>query len=1283
MEKSIQIGLDDLEAITREFPKWQRDGVRDVKCSLGVMRLMFQCRKIWCEDARSEFSLCTMEETVVKTSLEIQLLYLTLKEASNDHVIFEPGGNRFYEFLDEIVESIGQGMKEAFDIVSDVVRKTSSSSHLETEDLLNIIDAILHILPEFLGGSYDDDIAVTVRSLKNFILFAALQGLEHPQTRPLLVHVQASVFHLAHSIFELELLDHDDHLFGSIDSIDPFKSPGTCDIYLGVLQEALELRQSSIHLIPESNALESSLAFVGSLRSFLFRIIFRGEFHWYTFDHQIRKLYEGLEFIKTALREHQDKVGEYYEKMNDLIPPLICEAGLIIFYLIRGYEVEEGMVKMPEAFLSDFEEKLELVKGAKEAASRYSLTSASYFRHTNLLGFIDSFLKKIHSFNFNGPDSVIASEKNQVQAVYDDLEFLRSFLVSALLEPDQNKKLKTLWNRIATVAYEAEFVLDSLIKGDDLQNSVVMLNTIIEEIELIKIQAMGNSHKKRKIIQEQNITETKSNMQSLGKLPEVNEIVVGLDDETQNIIDRLTRGTKKLDIVSIVGMAGLGKTTLAKRVYLHISIIYHFQIRSWGTVSQVYNKKNLLLEILRGVDVESTGKHSEMNEDDLARRLYQCLKRKRYLIILDDIWDAEAWGNLRFSFPDDGYGSRILLTSRDENVASQIEPHSQPPHSLRFLTSDESVELFRKKMPFIEDSPSEVLERGKTIVQRYKGLPLMIIVIAGILSNIEPSTWGEVEETLNKGIDQVNDTIELSYNHLPDHLKPCFLYFGAYEEDQQIPVREMLWLWIAEGFVMNTGRDCIEDVAESYMMELIQRSLVMVGGKEPGGKMEFCILHDVLREFCLRKSNKEDFLLRLQGVELGSSIDPSMLHRSLVYTNRVEDFVEVRLFCPRLRTLFLVADYKEMFAFVEPWYGILYKFCESKFLGVLDLRGIYEFEFFPCVILLLVELRYLAMYTRRDTEIPSSIERLWKLETFVVVGYDKLIFLRDTLWNMKRLRHLYSSRNLWRLPRESPRHLPNLENLQILSRAAFADFQELNEVIGKCPSIRILKCVVDNPPTPGGTSRIIALDCLNQLESLSLSSNFFSEDLDYQFQFPLNLKELTLSKFRLPWSKISTIHRLKNLEVLKLVDDAFIEENWDMKEEEEIFPNLIFLKLKRLDLGRWTGGSDETFPRLEKLVLQACDDLVELPSCLAQIPKLEMIEVISCSGVVDSIKQIHEMLVNEGKEEVIKILIKPSQWDDESKTFDELDHALSEDNTTQSSNEMDYDYAFPDEGTDE
>ncbi|KAK6787272.1 hypothetical protein RDI58_015797 [Solanum bulbocastanum] len=133
---------------------------------------------------------------------------------------------------------------------------------------------------------------------------------------------------------------------------------------------------------------------------------------------------------------------------------------------------------------------------------------------------------------------------------------------------------------------------------------------------------------------------------------------------------KLTGGTKELDVPSIFGMPGLGKTTLAMKVYNNPSIVGHFDVKVWCDVSQSYNRRTLLVEIFK----QATNDNSEIKEDvDIADKLQKALKGKRYLIMLHDIWEVEAWEDLGLCFPNGEYGSRVMVTTRIEQVATHLQ----------------------------------------------------------------------------------------------------------------------------------------------------------------------------------------------------------------------------------------------------------------------------------------------------------------------------------------------------------------------------------------------------------------------------------------------------------------------------------------------------------------------------------------------------------------------------------------------------------------------------------
>ncbi|KAL3508892.1 hypothetical protein ACH5RR_028293 [Cinchona calisaya] len=284
-------------------------------------------------------------------------------------------------------------------------------------------------------------------------------------------------------------------------------------------------------------------------------------------------------------------------------------------------------------------------------------------------------------------------------------------------------------------------------------------------------------------------------------------------------------------------------------------------------------------------------------------------------------------------------------------------------------------------------------------------LPLTVVIIAGILATVECDDWDEVAEsftsTIVYGTDHCKNTVDLSYKHLPHYLKPCLLYFGAFPEDQEIHAKKLMSLWIAEGFVQNTGQKRLEDVAEEYLMELIARNLVMVLKQRSIGGVKACCIHDLLHEFCKDKSKEENFLQVLHGYDELSTSDELPNLKRLSIWSKVEHFKGSKLFCPRICGL-LFNPIEGSNLWID---DISFIFCIYKRLRVLDLEQIYlPLKVLPWEIESPVELRYLCVGGMIRC-IPPSIENLSSLETFIVKS-GCTVSLPDTIWNMTKLRHL-------------------------------------------------------------------------------------------------------------------------------------------------------------------------------------------------------------------------------------------------------------------------------------
>ncbi|MFS8030643.1 putative virus X resistance protein-like, coiled-coil [Helianthus anomalus] len=810
----------------------------------------------------------------------------------------------------------------------------------------------------------------------------------------------------------------------------------------------------------------------------------------------------------------------------------------------------------------------------------------------------------------------ILKERDRFEWLYKELTSLRTFLSCSEETRYTVPEVKALVIRIIDVASKVEDMVDSFLSSfavknpkDFNQDPCLDLDDVMQEIQAIKGEMEFANHEAPNVLKDEG-SSSRVNV----AVPKEDKIV-GFAVETREILDTLVGDQKKLDVISIVGMGGLGKTTLAKRAYYDSYVTYHFYIRGWITVSQTYQKLDLLLSLCNSLSIEpGTG---EKNIGKLCELIYKRLKGKRYLIVIDDIWSPEAWNEIRICFPDDNLGSRILVTSRLINVASNIKPDS-PIHRLRFLTVEESWDLLRHKV-FAEDGtcPTNLQETGKQIAERCRGLPLAILVISGLLAKTEKSVefWTQVLDSIGSYIasdsEQCMNTLSLSYNHLPQHLKSCFLYFGAFKEDFEIDVRKLMWLWVAEGFV----KPGTENVAEEYLVDLIDRSLVMVDQKRSDGGVKVCRVHDL----CLKKSKEEKFLSEIK-VEpfLGPGFSTNTTDRcSFINHNHthVLDYVFSKPFSASMRS-FLYFPWGFTCGFTEENVSLIYS--AFKHIRVLELKSVLA-PFLPTEIGQLVQLRYLSLRISEPV-IPESVSTLWNLQTLVVyglmcpMGIDFHVSKDNSMTN---LRHIY----IW----------PSLRLQYPLASSKVQTISNLRLPVGRqlvlemTPNLKMLACVVLQ--LSAGLVLLPPLDTLVHLERLKIYiDNVLSLPEQARFpclnQLPHTLKKVTFSNCYLPWKDLSELGRLPNLEILKILRGSFQGPRWDPNDGE--FKKLKVLKIQSPELAEWNLSSDH-FPALERLVMDGCRRLKEIPMCLGEIPTMGLIELRwPRSSAAESARQIIE-----------------------------------------------------------
>ncbi|XP_051115804.1 putative late blight resistance protein homolog R1B-17 [Andrographis paniculata] len=806
-------------------------------------------------------------------------------------------------------------------------------------------------------------------------------------------------------------------------------------------------------------------------------------------------------------------------------------------------------------------------------------------------------------------------DMEQIEMLEKNIHILVKFVE---LHAERNiEMLGGLWRQIAKAAFEAEatinfHVVNQLQLRSQEGTSDTGFSAFCEDMARL-IRKFCSINEEMPIIEEEG-EDPQAGKQPSTYVPtagsittsSITNVPIGIFEHVDKIWGDLVNSNSKRKILPIVGMGGIGKTTLARTLFDDSFIDDHFDIRIWLSISQVYSIDRILKVALQE-EGGSQGTCESSNE--LEVRLYQRLFDRRYLIVLDDVWTREVWDDLQRCIPDNENGSCVLLTTRLSDIAMSLS--SNDPYKMTFLDDDKSWALFCQYAFAQIGCPYENLKKfAKDVVKSCRGLPLEIVSVGGLLANSDmtPTYWENIVKKIYSLSDLGHEEhclriLSLSYKSLPIHLKPCFLYMRAFPEDDQINVGSLIDFWIAEGFIKSMSPKTLEETGREFVKCLIDRNLIFMRNAET------CGIHDLLRDLCVRESNDEQFIRspRVQYVRSGFRVDTCCFLCSKEINDRERACLPslVQNIPSSSKVSPSVCDD------CKPMYSHVTRTCLLRTVD--NVESLYE-DGFCKEILQPTELRYASISLSYHGKFasPSVLHLLWNLQTLIIDGIHSPSFvLPRELWKMPQLRHIRSKCGAT-LPDPEEDFLV-LNNLQTLS--IILNFKWKKETIARIPNLKKLSIRGEMTHSKDSVCNLRELHELKNLESLSVAYCF------EQISFPSSLKEVFLLQCKMEWKDVSAIGTLPCLETLTLFFGVEGSE-WNPVEGE--FSVLKQLFIGYMNLVQWNAESIH-FPKLERLRLCDLDFLEEIPAVIGDISTLQTIQLSRCcDSVIESAKQLWE-----------------------------------------------------------
>ncbi|KAH6771639.1 hypothetical protein C2S51_010043 [Perilla frutescens var. frutescens] len=682
--------------------------------------------------------------------------------------------------------------------------------------------------------------------------------------------------------------------------------------------------------------------------------------------------------------------------------------------------------------------------------------------------------------------------------------------------------------------------------------------------------------------------------------------MVGLLDQFLWIRDKLIASkTVSFDetVIWISGMAGIGKTRLAKKLLQDPSVKAHFECVAFVRVGPVFWHEEVLDAITAQLNLQG---HKMITEGSFEQRFRRILTLRKSLIVLDDLWEDVyflLYGLL-------GNETQILVTSREH--MSYIGYLNM---KMRFLDEEESWELLRRNVFGEEECPPQLVKAAKKIAKHCEGLPLLINAVTPILlseAHKNPECWNRVAEKphslLEKSSHQIAEVLLSSYHPLTEYEKLCFLYLAAFPLKYIVQRSRIINFWHVEGFHYTLPID----YSDTYK-KLLKNNLFMCHEEDViSGISKACSLHCTYWYMSKRVAMNNKFLYTINGHEDASDECVKSHRRLAIYENVLFAIKEVHKEISSISTI-------RSLLCTGPYHQYQVPICTQwKVLRVFNAVTIRFYEF-PVEVLKLILLRYLALTC--NAELPASISKLWNLKFLIVhqhsgikrVGVESYVPVE--VWDLQELEHLeIMGRNL----HDPPRPGAVLPNLKVLLDVGVKSCTEA--VLQSLPDLQKIRIQIEFEPNATET-----MTCFDHISCLYSLDSFHSLIINPTLLRPppplvipsYHLAKLTLSGFGYPWENMRKICELRYLKELKLQHYAFRGEMWDAKVIKS--SNLWGLTIEDTDLVEWT-AEDESFSSLWYLTFKNCYKLREIP----RFPHVLNIKLVDCNPLAETCaKQKH------------------------------------------------------------